>query len=142
MQTLARELGTSRFTLHRWVGSRDLLLGEVLWSLAEKVRGGDRLPWVKTHANGVDADNFQPLTSIDWQVHVYGDASLKLRTMCDARKLPLHVFPWSPEMGRVGVCRDATCLVRPDGYVAVAAPESSATMIASFLDSREITPPK
>src|SRR6202011_33668 len=28
-------LGVSRVTLHRWVGSRDELLGEVLWSLAE-----------------------------------------------------------------------------------------------------------
>jgi len=107
---------------------------------ASEVRGGDRLPWVKTHVNGVDADNFKPLTSIDWQVHVYGDASHEFRTMCDARKLPLHVFPWSPAMGRVGILRDATYLVRPDGYVAVAESES-ATTIASFLDSREITPP-
>jgi AcrR family transcriptional regulator len=35
MQALAAELGVSRVTLHRWVGSRDELLGEVLWSLAE-----------------------------------------------------------------------------------------------------------
>jgi AcrR family transcriptional regulator len=35
MQALAAELGISRVTLHRWVGSRDNLLGEVLWSLAD-----------------------------------------------------------------------------------------------------------
>ncbi|MDX6615368.1 MAG: hypothetical protein QOD60_459 [Solirubrobacterales bacterium] len=35
MQALAEEVGTSRVTLHRWVGSRDLLLGEILWSLTE-----------------------------------------------------------------------------------------------------------
>jgi AcrR family transcriptional regulator len=35
MQALAAELGVSRVTLHRWVGSRDDLLGEVIWSLAE-----------------------------------------------------------------------------------------------------------
>jgi AcrR family transcriptional regulator len=35
MQGLASELGVSRVTLHRWVGSRDGLLGEVIWSLAE-----------------------------------------------------------------------------------------------------------
>lgn len=35
MQTLAADLGTSRVTLHRWVGSRDLLIGEIVWSLAE-----------------------------------------------------------------------------------------------------------
>ncbi|QRP50559.1 QsdR family transcriptional regulator [Amycolatopsis sp. FDAARGOS 1241] len=32
MRDLAAELGVSRATLHRWVGSRDHLLGEVLWS--------------------------------------------------------------------------------------------------------------
>ena len=109
---------------------------------AGEVRGGDRLPWVETRVNGVDADNFKPLTSIDWQIHVYGDASLELRAMCDARKLPLQAFPWNPEMGRVGLSRNAAYLVRPDGYVAVAEPESSVTMIASFLDSRGITQPK
>jgi AcrR family transcriptional regulator len=35
MQALADELGVSRVTLHRWVGNRDELLGEVIWSLAE-----------------------------------------------------------------------------------------------------------
>jgi AcrR family transcriptional regulator len=35
MQELAAELGVNRATLFRWVGSRDDLLGEVLWSLAE-----------------------------------------------------------------------------------------------------------
>jgi len=33
MQELARELGVSRATLFRWVGSRDDLLAEVIWSL-------------------------------------------------------------------------------------------------------------
>jgi AcrR family transcriptional regulator len=35
MNELAQEVGISRATLYRWVGSRDQLLGEVLWSLAE-----------------------------------------------------------------------------------------------------------
>jgi AcrR family transcriptional regulator len=33
MQELARELGVSRATLFRWVGSRDDLLTEVIWSV-------------------------------------------------------------------------------------------------------------
>ncbi|WP_158889283.1 QsdR family transcriptional regulator [Amycolatopsis anabasis] len=37
MAELAAELGVGRATLFRWVGNRDELLGEVLWSLAEPV---------------------------------------------------------------------------------------------------------
>lgn len=35
MGELAAELGVSRTTLFRWVGKRDVLLAEILWSLAE-----------------------------------------------------------------------------------------------------------
>jgi AcrR family transcriptional regulator len=35
MSGLARELGISRATLYSWVGSRERLIGEVLWSFAE-----------------------------------------------------------------------------------------------------------
>jgi AcrR family transcriptional regulator len=35
MGALAAELGVSRATLYRWVGTKELLLGEVLWSYAE-----------------------------------------------------------------------------------------------------------
>lgn len=37
MTALADELGINRVTLYRWVGSREQLLVEVLWSLAERV---------------------------------------------------------------------------------------------------------
>ena len=36
MTALAAELGVNRVTLYRWVGSRERLLVEVLWSLAER----------------------------------------------------------------------------------------------------------
>jgi AcrR family transcriptional regulator len=35
MGAMAQELGVNRVTLYRWVGSRDQVLVEVLWSLAE-----------------------------------------------------------------------------------------------------------
>ncbi|HEY6387783.1 MAG TPA: FAD-dependent monooxygenase [Candidatus Acidoferrum sp.] len=105
---------------------------------AGTVHGGDRLPWVKTDLNGVGTDNFAPLTSVDWQVHVYGDAAPEVQAMCDARKLPLRVFPWRPEVSRTGLRRNAVYLVRPDGYVALADPAGSATAITSYLDAREL----
>lgn len=36
MQALAAELGVNRATLYRWVGSRELLLREVIWSLTSR----------------------------------------------------------------------------------------------------------
>jgi 2-polyprenyl-6-methoxyphenol hydroxylase-like FAD-dependent oxidoreductase len=106
---------------------------------AGTVHGGDRLPWVKTDVNGVNTDNFAPLTSVDWQVHVYGDAPPGVQAVCDGRKLPLHVFPWRPELSRTGLLRNAVYLVRPDGYVALADPAGSAIAITSYLDARELT---
>jgi hypothetical protein len=103
---------------------------------AGAVHGGDRLPWVKVNVHGVDDDNFAPLTSLDWQVHVYGDAAPTIQAMCDARRLPWHAFPWRPDMGRAGLQRNAVYLVRPDGYVGVADSPGSAMTIASYLDAK------
>ena len=36
MSALAADLGVSRVTLYRWVGSRDRLLVEIIWSLARR----------------------------------------------------------------------------------------------------------
>jgi 2-polyprenyl-6-methoxyphenol hydroxylase-like FAD-dependent oxidoreductase len=84
---------------------------------AGKVRGGDRLPWVEL-APG--KDNFAPLTSLDWQVHVYGEAGSGIREACAELRLPLHVFVWQDGMRRVGLQKGALYLLRPDGYVALA----------------------
>jgi len=106
---------------------------------AGTVQGGDRLPWVKLGANGVATDNFAPLTSLEWQVHVYGDVTPEIRAVCDQRELSLHAFPWRREMDQAGLQRNALYLVRPDGYVGLADPESRATAITSYLDARKIT---
>jgi AcrR family transcriptional regulator len=39
MSALADELGVNRATLYRWVGSRDQLLVEIIWSLGERTLG-------------------------------------------------------------------------------------------------------
>jgi FAD binding domain len=104
---------------------------------AGAVRGGDRLPWVKPKSNQA-GDNFMPLTSLDWQVHVYGDVTPEIKAECDGRKLPLHLFPWRPEMSQTGLSRNAVYLLRPDGHVALANPEARAGPVANYLDSRKL----
>jgi 2-polyprenyl-6-methoxyphenol hydroxylase-like FAD-dependent oxidoreductase len=103
---------------------------------AGAVHGGDRLPWVPATEN--DRDNFAPLTSLTWQVHVYGDAVREIETVCRERQLPLHVFPWRPEMRRTGLERNAVYLVRPDGYVALASANGGAKSIIDYLDARKL----
>ena len=106
---------------------------------AGEVHGGDRLPWVKTDGHGECRDNFAPLTSLDWQVHVYGEATTEMRDLCEERRMSLWVFPWCAGMGPAGLRRDAAYLVRPDGYVALADADGSAAAVASYLDARELT---
>ena len=47
-------------------------------------------------------DNFAPLTSLDWQVHVYGEVAPEIQALCDERKLPLHVFAMASGDGSGG----------------------------------------
>jgi len=104
---------------------------------AGDVHGGDRLPWVPANPN--DLDNFTPLMALTWQVHVYGDATGETQSACVERKLPLHVFPWRPEMDRAGLRRNAVYLVRPDGYVGLADASGSGAAITAYLDARKFS---
>jgi len=86
---------------------------------AGRVHGGDRLPWV------ADVDNFAPLRSLDWQVHVYGRASDQAKQVAVTHGLPLRELAYTGDAETAGLERDAAYLVRPDGYVAVAAGPSA-----------------
>ena len=68
---------------------------------------------------------------------MYGEAAREIQAVCKERALSLHVWPWRAECGRAGLRRDSVYLVRPDGYVALADPESRAARITDFLDTLE-----
>jgi 2-polyprenyl-6-methoxyphenol hydroxylase-like FAD-dependent oxidoreductase len=93
------------------------------------VTGGDRLPWIEL---GDGKDNFAPLASIRWQVHVYGKPRAKLDETCAELHLSLHLFPWRQQMSRAGLCQGALYLVRPDGYVALADRDSSPERLQNY----------
>ena len=74
---------------------------------------GDRLTWVHTD----DSDNFAPLSSLDWQAHVYGEPAHDPSPACAERGIPLHRFSWSRDARAAGLREGALYLVRPDGYI-------------------------
>ena len=98
------------------------------------VQGGDRLPWVPIDA----ADNFAPLVTMDWQVHVYGAAKGELAAYCEKQRLPLHVFAWRDEFATAGLARDALYLLRPDSYVALADAAGSSTSLDRYFGEVQI----
>jgi FAD binding domain len=104
---------------------------------AGKLRGGDRLPWVRVSDAGVEF-NFAALTSLAWQVHVYGDAPHDLPKVCEYHRIRLHVFEWRAPMKRAGLKRNAAYLIRPDGYIALADAHDSATAISGYLRDKNI----
>jgi 2-polyprenyl-6-methoxyphenol hydroxylase-like FAD-dependent oxidoreductase len=82
---------------------------------AGKLRGGDRLPWLPAG----EADNFAPLTSRDWQLHVYGEPGPGVRRLAYNTGLPLHSYIHGAKAHAAGIPTGTVCLVRPDGYIAV-----------------------
>jgi 2-polyprenyl-6-methoxyphenol hydroxylase-like FAD-dependent oxidoreductase len=101
-----------------------------------KVHGGDRLPWVRV--GSADEFNFARLTSLDWQIHIYGDAAADIHSLSDRRRIPLHVFAWQSAMKQAGLQRDDVYLVRPDGYVALASAAAGVAAIDRYLDDKKI----
>jgi 2-polyprenyl-6-methoxyphenol hydroxylase-like FAD-dependent oxidoreductase len=97
---------------------------------AGAVHGGDRLPWVRTTA---EHDNFDPLESLAWQVHVYGEARAELTAVCAEHRLPLYVFAWSADMQRAGLKRHTLYLIRPDGYIALVAADGDPQRLRDYL---------
>jgi hypothetical protein len=88
--------------------------------------------------NGSGEDNFAPLASLGWQVHVYGEIPPGLAEECRDLALPLHRFAWGPDARRAGLARDALYLIRPDGYVALADEGTDPGTLRAYLAERGI----
>jgi hypothetical protein len=98
------------------------------------IHAGDRLPWVEFETSaGARSDNYAPLASLEWQVHVYGNTSPTIETICRERGIAVHEFAWSTGAEGAGFDRDAVYLVRPDGHIALATPNSASDALTSYL---------
>lgn len=77
LSLLAEELGIGRATLMRWVGNKDLLMGEILWSLYKGI-----------YDQAIErAEAEHPQKGIDFLVQIYNDINIAL---IEAR--PMHDF--------------------------------------------------
>ncbi|MES3036593.1 MAG: FAD-dependent monooxygenase [Bdellovibrionota bacterium] len=94
---------------------------------------GERLPWVKVSDKSF---NFKYLTSLNWQIHVYGKVRPEIAKLCEKLKIKLHVFPWQSAMGKVGLVEHAVYLIRPDGHIAFADKKPSSLQIERYLADR------
>jgi len=66
-------------------------------------------------------------------VHVHGTPPQALIEACRELGLPLHAFPWTERAAARGYARDALYLVRPDGYVGLAAADAQA--LAQYVEA-------
>ncbi len=90
---------------------------------------GDRLPWIRMDGS----DNFAPLTSLRWQVHVYGRAPKVLGAECSALGVELHEFECNDAAREAGVLDGALYLIRPDGYVGLADAGADVSRLRAYL---------
>ena len=111
---------------------RDSALSE---GRAGDVQGGDRLPWLAS----TTPDNFAPLRSNDWQLHVYGELAPDLASAAAALSLPVHVFTWGEDAKAAGFHRDAFYLIRPDGYVGLALPRQDPEPLGAYAARHGLT---
>ena len=96
---------------------------------AGDIIAGDRLSWVKT----VNGDNYDPVKSLDWQIHVYGNAMTDFKNALE--KIPIFEFEWNSKLHQRGFLQHAAYLIRPDGHVAFAAEKQDPKLITNYLNS-------
>jgi len=98
------------------------------------LHAGDRLPWVEA------SNNFKPLKSLDWQMHIYGKASDGLRKALQQTNLALQEFEWTEDAEHAGLRRDGMYLIRPDGHIGLASQTQDVEVLGEYLDRFHLNP--
>ncbi|HEX4333396.1 MAG TPA: FAD-dependent monooxygenase [Usitatibacter sp.] len=105
---------------------------------AGAIHAGDRLPWVAPSEG--TRGNFAPLDSMDWQVHVHGEAPRAIAQACERHGIALHAFAWQAAASHAGYERNAAYLVRPDAYVGWAGAGEAVQGFEAYLARHRIAP--
>ena len=135
VMTLGTRLDVTKHALFRIVSQVQIHYADSILSKgkAGHIEGGDRLPWCPP------IKNFDPLQSLDWQLHVFDDKDEDVGQLCSHYKIPIHEFPFSEPVRNAGFARDAAYLVRPDGYVGLAIDGDDEAALKAYL-SRHLIP--
>jgi hypothetical protein len=133
--TLATRLDLTKHAFFRMVSQVQVHYSDSMLSKgkAGHIEGGDRLPWC------APIDNFAPLQTLKWQVHVFEDVDEDVSALCARYGIRIHEFPWSEAVRNTGFARDAAYLVRPDGYVGLAIDGDDAKALQAYL-ARHLVP--
>ncbi|OFA03856.1 pentachlorophenol 4-monooxygenase [Duganella phyllosphaerae] len=100
---------------------------------AGEIIGGDRLPWVPGQGGEAGPDNFAPMQTLDWQLHMYGAVDPQLAALATALRLPLRAWPWTEAAEQAGLLEDAAYLLRPDMHVALALPRQETDVLQELI---------
>lgn len=94
-----------------------------------KLHGGDRLPWVQYE----NTDNFEPLKSLSWQIHIYGEISENVHEELKSLDFPIHIFPLHPAKLK-NLSENMIYFIRPDGHIAIMVPKNKITLIKEYVE--------
>jgi 2-polyprenyl-6-methoxyphenol hydroxylase-like FAD-dependent oxidoreductase len=95
--------------------------------VAGQLHGGDRLPWIESQ------NNFQPLSSLDWQIHVYGKFTQEMHALSTRWNIPIQSYYFDQDAQAAGFAQNAAYLVRPDGHIALAQADQNSQQMEQFL---------
>src|SRR5262249_9704307 len=76
-----------------------------------KIQGGDRLPWIKDN----EINNYKSLELLDWQIHIYGEATQDFKNSIKSLGIKINEFLWQEKLTKLGFQKNAVYLIRPDG---------------------------
>lgn len=96
-----------------------------------KISSGDRLPWIKCNLY----DNYLPLCSLDWQVHIYGKLNAQLRAYANSVSISFHQFVWNNTCRDAGLKEDKVYVIRPDGYIGLICSNNNLSGLREYIDN-------
>lgn len=74
-----------------------------------RLHAGQRLPYT--------GYNYDALNEMDWQIHIYGQASDSMKEFASRHHISLFKWPWDKRASKAGLVEDALCFIRPDGHI-------------------------